>query len=61
MLSKACSQLLNLVIFFIVIFLKIKMEEMEAFKQDLSIFAESFNTHGPGTVGNDLEKGASQL
>ncbi|XP_078791125.1 dynein axonemal heavy chain 10 isoform X3 [Oryzias latipes] len=38
-------------------FSKIKMEEMEAFKQDLSIFAESFNTHGPGTVGNDLEKG----
>uniref|UniRef100_H2LCS2 Dynein axonemal heavy chain 10 n=1 Tax=Oryzias latipes TaxID=8090 RepID=H2LCS2_ORYLA len=37
-------------------FSKIKMEEMEAFKQDLSIFAESFNTHGPGTVGNDLEK-----
>lgn len=34
------------------------MEEIEAFTQDLSIFAGSFNTHGPGTVGNDLDKGA---
>ncbi|XP_024136867.1 dynein heavy chain 10, axonemal isoform X4 [Oryzias melastigma] len=38
-------------------FSKIKMEEIEAFTQDLSIFAGSFNTHGPGTVGNDLDKG----
>ncbi|XP_031164939.2 dynein heavy chain 10, axonemal [Sander lucioperca] len=33
---------------------KVKTEE---FKQELSIFAESFNMHGPGAVGDDLEKG----
>lgn len=30
---------------------------MEEFKDELSIFAESFNMHGPGAVGDDLEKG----
>ncbi|XP_054466216.1 dynein axonemal heavy chain 10 [Anoplopoma fimbria] len=33
---------------------KVKIEE---FKQESSIFAESFNMHGPGAVGDDLEKG----
>ncbi|KAK9522770.1 hypothetical protein VZT92_019216 [Zoarces viviparus] len=32
-------------------------EKIEEFKQELSIFAESFNMHGPGAVGDDLEKG----
>ncbi|XP_037633762.1 dynein heavy chain 10, axonemal [Sebastes umbrosus] len=29
----------------------------EEFRQELSIFAESFNMYGPGAVGDDLEKG----
>ncbi|XP_056232067.1 dynein axonemal heavy chain 10 [Seriola aureovittata] len=32
-------------------------DKIEEFKQELSIFAESFNMHGPGAVGDDLEKG----
>ncbi|XP_077377243.1 dynein axonemal heavy chain 10-like [Festucalex cinctus] len=31
----------------------------EDFQEDLSIFFESFNMHGPGAVGNDLDKGLS--
>lgn len=31
--------------------------KVEEFKQELSIFAESFNMRGPGAVGEDLEKG----
>ncbi|KAF7665535.1 hypothetical protein LDENG_00140280 [Lucifuga dentata] len=34
-------------------------QKIEEFKQELSIFAESFNMHGPGAVGDDLEKGLS--
>ncbi|CAG5923192.1 unnamed protein product [Menidia menidia] len=34
-------------------------EKIKVFKQDLSIFAEGFNLHGPGAVGDDLEKGLS--
>lgn len=30
---------------------------MEEFRDELSIFVESFNMHGPGAVGDDLEKG----
>lgn len=30
---------------------------MEEFKDELSIFAESFNMHGPGAAGDNLEKG----
>ncbi|KAM9822155.1 dynein axonemal heavy chain 10-like isoform 2-T2 [Syngnathus typhle] len=29
----------------------------EDFQEELSIFSESFNMHGPGAVGNDLDKG----
>lgn len=36
---------------------KTTKEKTEEFKQELSIFAESFNMHGPGAVGDDLEKG----
>ncbi|XP_076006843.1 dynein axonemal heavy chain 10 [Genypterus blacodes] len=32
-------------------------EKIEEFKLELSIFAESFNMHGPGAVGDDLEEG----
>lgn len=41
--------------------LKTTKEKIEEFKQDLSIFAESFNMHGPGAVGDDLEKGTNAL
>uniref|UniRef100_A0A3Q3B280 Dynein axonemal heavy chain 10 n=1 Tax=Kryptolebias marmoratus TaxID=37003 RepID=A0A3Q3B280_KRYMA len=37
-------------------FTVITKEKIEDFKQDLSIFAESFNMHGPGAVGEDLDK-----
>ncbi|XP_029296329.1 dynein heavy chain 10, axonemal [Cottoperca gobio] len=32
-------------------------ENIEDFRQELTIFAESFNMHGPGAVGDDLERG----
>ncbi|KAK2837261.1 hypothetical protein Q5P01_014473 [Channa striata] len=38
-------------------FTQITKEKIEEFKQELSIFAESFHTHGPGAVGDDLDKG----
>ncbi len=36
---------------------QITLNQTEEYKQELSIFAESFNMHGPGAVGDDLEKG----
>lgn len=36
---------------------QITMEEIEQYKQELSVFAESFSMHGPGAVGENLEKG----
>ncbi|XP_051514176.1 dynein axonemal heavy chain 10 [Myxocyprinus asiaticus] len=38
-------------------FAEITLKQTEEYKQELSIFAESFNMHGPGAVGDDLEKG----
>lgn len=38
-------------------FTVITKENIEEFKQELFVFAESFNMHGPGAVGDDLEKG----
>ncbi|XP_053509735.1 dynein axonemal heavy chain 10 isoform X2 [Ictalurus furcatus] len=38
-------------------FTKITVEQIEQYKQELSIFAESFNTDGPGAIGDNLEKG----
>uniref|UniRef100_A0A8C1QBG0 Dynein heavy chain 10, axonemal-like n=1 Tax=Cyprinus carpio TaxID=7962 RepID=A0A8C1QBG0_CYPCA len=38
-------------------FAEITLNQTEEYKQELSIFAESFNMHGPGAVGDDLEKG----
>ena len=40
-------------------FCQITKDQIEGFTQDLSIFAESFNMHGPGAVGDDLEKDAA--
>ena len=40
-------------------FHQITKEHIQVFTQELSIFAESFNMHGPGAVGDDLEKGAA--
>ncbi|XP_035496799.2 dynein axonemal heavy chain 10-like [Scophthalmus maximus] len=42
-------------------FTEITEEKIEEFKEELSIFAESFNMHGPGAVGDDLEKGLTIL
>lgn len=33
------------------------MEHKEQYQQELSVFAESFSMHGPGAVGDNLEKG----
>uniref|UniRef100_A0A4W5NCU9 Dynein axonemal heavy chain 10 n=1 Tax=Hucho hucho TaxID=62062 RepID=A0A4W5NCU9_9TELE len=38
-------------------FTEITKEQIETYKQELTIFAESFNMHGPGAVGDNLEKG----
>ncbi|XP_062273833.1 dynein axonemal heavy chain 10 [Scomber scombrus] len=38
-------------------FTKTTKQNTEEFKHELSIFVESFNMHGPGAVGDDLEKG----
>ncbi|XP_066511362.1 dynein axonemal heavy chain 10-like isoform X1 [Hoplias malabaricus] len=38
-------------------FTEITKEQIAQYKQELAIFAESFNMHGPGAVGDDLEKG----
>ncbi|XP_056113379.1 dynein axonemal heavy chain 10 [Rhinichthys klamathensis goyatoka] len=38
-------------------FAEITLNQIEEYKQEISIFAESFNMHGPGAVGDDLEKG----
>ncbi|CAL8247788.1 unnamed protein product [Merluccius merluccius] len=42
-------------------FTEITNEQIEAFTQELSIFTESFNMHGPGAVGDDLEKGLAVM
>ncbi|TUV82046.1 Dynein heavy chain 10, axonemal [Bagarius yarrelli] len=38
-------------------FTKITTEQIEQFKLELAAFAERFKLHGPGAVGDDLEKG----
>ncbi|CAL8251349.1 unnamed protein product [Boreogadus saida] len=42
-------------------FTEITKEHIQVFTQELSIFAESFNMHGPGAVGDDLEKGLAVM
>ncbi|XP_062874230.1 dynein axonemal heavy chain 10 [Trichomycterus rosablanca] len=42
-------------------FTEITKEQIEQYKQELSIFAESFSMHGPGAVGEDLEKGLTLM
>lgn len=36
---------------------QITKEQIQQYMQELAIFAESFNMHGPGAVGDNLEKG----
>ncbi|KAK3539191.1 hypothetical protein QTP86_029601 [Hemibagrus guttatus] len=42
-------------------FTKITLEQIEQCKQEVSLFAESFSMHGPGAVGDNLEKGLMVL
>uniref|UniRef100_A0A674DLM6 Dynein axonemal heavy chain 10 n=1 Tax=Salmo trutta TaxID=8032 RepID=A0A674DLM6_SALTR len=42
-------------------FTEITKEQIETYKQELTIFAESFNMHGPGAVGDNLEKGVTVM
>lgn len=36
---------------------QITKEQIETYKQELTVFADGFNMHGPGAVGDNLEKG----
>uniref|UniRef100_W5K6M6 Dynein axonemal heavy chain 10 n=1 Tax=Astyanax mexicanus TaxID=7994 RepID=W5K6M6_ASTMX len=38
-------------------FTEITKEQIVQYKQEVAIFAESFNMHGPGAVGDNLDKG----
>ncbi|XP_019908369.3 dynein heavy chain 10, axonemal [Esox lucius] len=42
-------------------FTEITKEQIGEFKQELSIFAESFHMHGPGAVGDSLEDGVTVM
>ncbi|CAL8343019.1 unnamed protein product [Lota lota] len=42
-------------------FTEITKNQIEGFTQELSVFAESFNMHGPGAAGDDLEKGLAVM
>ncbi|KAM3867513.1 dynein axonemal heavy chain 10 [Diretmus argenteus] len=42
-------------------FTEITKKHIEEFKHELSIFAESFSMHGPGAVGDNLEKGLTVM
>ncbi|XP_033947329.1 dynein axonemal heavy chain 10 [Pseudochaenichthys georgianus] len=42
-------------------FVQTTKDKIGEFTQELSIFAESFNMHGPGAVGDDLEKGLTVM
>ncbi|KAM4616801.1 dynein axonemal heavy chain 10 [Polymixia lowei] len=42
-------------------FTEITNKQIDEFKQELSIFTESFNMRGPGTLGDDLEKGLTVM
>ncbi|XP_035641685.1 dynein axonemal heavy chain 10 [Oncorhynchus keta] len=42
-------------------FTEITKEQIETYKQELTVFAESFNMHGPGAVGDNLEKGVTVM
>lgn len=39
------------------LYIKTTKKMAEDFQEELSIFFESFNMHGPGAVGNDLDQG----
>ncbi|KAL2092820.1 hypothetical protein ACEWY4_012618 [Coilia grayii] len=42
-------------------FTEITKGQIDEYKQELNIFAESFHMHGPGAVGDDLEKGLAVM
>ncbi|XP_053336632.1 dynein axonemal heavy chain 10 [Clarias gariepinus] len=42
-------------------FTKITLKQIEDYKQELSVFAESFSMHGPGAVGDNMEKGLAVM
>lgn len=42
---------------FLTLHRKVTQQKLEEFEEELNFFTESFNMHGPGTVGDDLEKG----
>uniref|UniRef100_A0A3Q2PNV9 Dynein axonemal heavy chain 10 n=1 Tax=Fundulus heteroclitus TaxID=8078 RepID=A0A3Q2PNV9_FUNHE len=42
-------------------FTEITKKNVEEFKQELVIFAESFNIHGPGAVGDNLDEGVLMI
>ncbi|XP_076854099.1 dynein axonemal heavy chain 10 [Brachyhypopomus gauderio] len=42
-------------------FTKITKEQVGEYKQQVAIFTESFNMHGPGATGDDLEKGLAVM
>lgn len=41
--------------------LKVSTRKLEDFTDTLSVFAKKFNLHGPGAVGDDLEKGRKTM
>ncbi|KAG9262045.1 dynein heavy chain 10, axonemal [Astyanax mexicanus] len=42
-------------------FTEITKEQIVQYKQEVAIFAESFNMHGPGAVGDNLDKGLTVM
>ncbi|XP_048858906.1 dynein axonemal heavy chain 10 [Brienomyrus brachyistius] len=42
-------------------FTEITKEQIQTFKQELSVFAENFSIRGPGAAGDDMEKGVAML
>ncbi|XP_063051673.1 dynein axonemal heavy chain 10 [Engraulis encrasicolus] len=42
-------------------FTEITKGQIDEYQQELDIFAESFHMHGPGAVGDDLEKGLAVM
>lgn len=54
------SQVL-LLISHVTLYPKVTQQKVKEFEEELNVFIESFNTDGPGTVGDDLEKGTGAL
>lgn len=45
---------------FLTLHWKVTQQKLEEFEEELNFFTETFNMHGPGTMGDDMEKGASE-